>query len=68
MSLCWDRLDGPVLCLEATEVITLAHNFRPRRGGQLGFCEDGADEILEDFVAGVPVEVPGGTSWIVPRG
>ena len=54
-----DRLDGTVLCLEATEVLTLAHNFRPRRGGQLGFYEDGADEMLEDFVAGVPVEVPG---------
>ena len=53
-----DRLDG-VLCLEATEVLTLANNFRPRRGGQLGFYEDGADEMLEDFVAGVPVEVPG---------
>ena len=54
-----DRMDEPVLCLEASEVLTLAHNFRPRRGGQLGFYEDGADEMLEDFVAGVPVEVPG---------
>ena len=43
-----DRLDGPVLCFEATEVLTLAHNFRPQRGGQLGFYEDGADEMLED--------------------
>ena len=25
----------------------------------MGFYEDGADEMLEDFVAGVPVEVPG---------
>ena len=54
-----DRMDEPVLCLEATEVLTLAHNFRPRHGGQLGFYEDGADEMFEDFVAGVPVEVPG---------
>ena len=54
-----DRRDGPVLCFEATEVFTLAQNFLPRRGGQLGFYEDGADEMIEDFVAGVPVEVPG---------
>ena len=53
------RMDEPVLCLEATEVLTLAHNFRPRRGGRLGLYEDGADEMLADFVAGVPVEVPG---------
>ncbi len=49
-----DRRDGPVLCFEATEVRTLAHNFRPRRGGRLGFYEDGADDMIEDFVAGVP--------------
>ena len=53
-------------CLEATEVLTLAYNFRPRRGGQLGFYENGADEMLEDFVAGVPVRFLR-TSWIVPR-
>ena len=58
-----DRMDEPVLCLEATEVLTLAHNFRPRRGGQLGFYKDAADEMLEGFVAGVPVEVPGVLRW-----
>ena len=40
-------------------MLTLAHNFRPRRGGRLGFSEDGAGDMIEDFVAGVPVEVPG---------
>ena len=43
-----ERKDGPVLCFEATEVLTLAHNFRPLRGGQLGFYEAGG-EMVEDF-------------------
>ena len=54
-----DRRDGAVLCLDATEVLTLAHNFLPRRAGQLGYYEDDTADMIEDFVAGVPVEVPG---------
>ena len=51
----WNRINEDLWAMRSH----LAHNFRPRRGGQLGFYEDGADEMLEDFVAGVPVEVPG---------
>ena len=53
------RRDGAVVCLEASEVLTIAHNFKPRYAGQLCFYEGGKDELIEDFVAGVLVEVPG---------
>ena len=54
-----ERKTGAVEDFEATEVLTIAHNFKPQHAGHLGFSDDGKDEMIEDFIAafGSPQDV-----------